>query len=200
MKITKMLLMAGAVAALSSCGGDAEVIDQMEAIESVLTADTENSSIEWKGMQTEDYFHKGTVKFQEGSAMFIDGNLVSGAFKVDMKSISVSDELPAEKKTMLLGDISSEDFFNIAENANVTVSCGPYMDGKLLVTMTISGVEISKSIPAKVTYADGKGSITGSFEIDFAALNAKGFQADPKKPGDTPVSSKVQFELNLLLK
>lgn len=200
MKITKMLLMAGAVVALSSCGGDSEVIDQMEAVESTLSADTDNSSIDWKGIQTEDYFHKGTVKFQEGSAMFIDGNLVSGMFKVDMKSISVLDELPAEKKTMLLGHLSSEDFFNIAENANITVSCGPYMDGTLPITMIISGVEISKSIPAKVTYADGKGGITGSFEIDFAALNAKGFQTNPEKPEDTPVSSKVQFELNLLLK
>ena len=202
MKITKMLLMAGAVVALSSCGGDTEeAIGNMDAVvESTLTADTETSSIKWKGMKTEDYFHQGTVKFKDGSAMFIDGNLVSGSFNVDMTTIDVTDELPANKKADLIGHLGHEDFFNIAKNSTVSVSCGPFMEGTLPVTMSISGVEISQSIPATITYKDGKGSITGTFEIDFAALNAKGFQANPEKPNEPAISSKVQFELNLQLK
>jgi hypothetical protein len=72
------------------------------------------------------------------------------------------------------------------------------VDGKLPVTIVISGTEIKQNIDAKVTYEDGKGSISGKFDIDFSALNAKGFQ--PKEGQTEHVLPVISFDLNLLLK
>ncbi len=192
--------MAGAVIALSSCGGSNEPVEEVQAVMSTLKVDTENSSLEWKGMKSAEDFHQGSVKFAEGSAKFIDGMLMSGKFKVDMTTISVKDELPADKKGMLIGHLSSADFFDVATNSTVKVTCGSLVDGQLPITINMSGIEISQNVPVTVTYEEGKGSIKGNFEIDFAPLNAKGFQANPEKPENLPVSSKVTFDLNLLLK
>ncbi len=198
--MTKMLLMAGAAIVLSACGGKNDAAEEVEAVMSKLTVDTEQSSLAWKGMKTADYFHQGSVTFADGSVQFIDGMLMSGKFNVDMTSIAVTDELPEDKKGMLIGHLSSADFFDVATNAKVKVTCGAVTDGLLPVTINISGMEISQNVPVTVSYEDGKGSIKGTFDVDFAPLNAKGFLANPEKPEDAPVSSKVTFDLNVILK
>jgi polyisoprenoid-binding protein YceI len=199
MKISSMILMAGAFVTLASCGGNTEMEEPIGDIEmKTLSLDTETSTLGWKGMKNATDSHSGSIKFSEGSAEFIDGNLTSGSFVVDMSKISVADQMPEEKIGMLIGHLSSPDFFDATTNAKVKVTCGAYMAGKLPVTITMSGKEISQEVPVTVTYADGKGSISGKFDVDFSALNATGFQ--PKEGEEDFVQPKVSFDLNLMLK
>ncbi len=198
MRISKMILMAGAVIALASCGDNSEALENVEVEMKTLSVDAANSSLAWKGMKNAEYFHTGTVSFKDGSAEFIDGALVSGTFSVDMKTIAVTDATPDDQKAKLVGHLGMPDFFDVAKNQTVTATCGAYMDGKLPITLTISGVEIKKDVPVTVTYKDGKGSITGKFDVDFSALNAVGFQ--PAKGEEEFVQPVVNFDLNMSLK
>ncbi len=200
MKISKMILMAGAVIALASCGGNSEAIEDIVGdIEmTTLSVDSENSSLNWKGMKSADYYHTGTVDISEGSAEFIDGNLTSGSFTIDMGSIAVTDETPDDKKPKLVGHLGTEEFFNIAENKTVSVTCGAMSEGNLPITIMMSGIEINQNIPVDVTYEDGKGSISGTFDVDFSSLNAVGFQ--PAEGEEEHVQPVVTFDLKLMLK
>lgn len=199
MKISSMILMAGAVFALASCGGNSETTSEVEeVVMKTLSVDTDASTLGWKGMKNAEYFHTGTVKFTEGSAEFIDGNLTSGTFTVDMNSIVVTDALPDDKKEMLKGHLASPDFFDAAKNAKVKITTGAIVDGKLPVTVMMSGMELSQDVPVKVNYTDEAASIKGTFDFDFSALNAPGFQ--PKEGETEFVQPKVTFELNIELK
>lgn len=199
MKISSMILMAGAVVTLASCGGNTEAIEEIGDIEmKTLSVDTESSTLGWSGRKNEVDSHSGTLKFSDGTAEFIDGNMTSGTFNVDMSTMTVSDKMPDDKIGMLIGHLSSPDFFDAATNAKVKVTCGAYINGKLPITISMSGKEITQDVPVTVTYADGKGSISGKFDVDFSALNAPGFQ--PKEGEEEFVQPKVSIDLNVMLK
>lgn len=201
MKALNLFMAAGAALVLASCGGAETAKEEVQVEMKTLSVDTENSEMMWKGSKSPEYFHTGSVKFSDGKAEFIDGALVSGTFNVDMSSMTSKDaELPDEKKAMLIGHLASPDFFDAAKNAKVKVTCGAYLEGKLPITVSISGKEISQDVPVTVNYADGKGSITGKFNVDFAVLGVKGFLPNPEMPDEPAVSSKIDFELNLQLK
>ncbi|MFA7272429.1 MAG: YceI family protein [Crocinitomicaceae bacterium] len=200
MKTFNLFIAAGAALVLASCGGSTEK-EEVKVEMKTLSVNTENSELRWVGSKTADYFHTGSVKFAGGTAEFVDGSLVSGTFNVDMTTIASMDaELPEEKKGMLLGHLSSPDFFDVAQNAKVAVTCGAYANGVLPITISISGKEIKQDVAVKVDYTEAGARINGKFDIDFAALNVKGFQPNPEMPNDPAVSSKIAFDLNLELK
>lgn len=199
MKALQLFFIAGAALALTACGGAAEKTENIEVQVVKLSADIENSTLGWKGSKNPEYFHMGSVKFSDGKAEFIDGNLVSGNFSVDLTSMkSLDSELPEDKKSMLIGHLGSPDFFDLAKNAKVKVTCGAVTDGKLPIVISISGKEIKQNIDAKVICEDGKGSITGKFDVDFSAMNVAGFK--PKEGETEFVLPVISFDLNLLLK
>jgi hypothetical protein len=200
MKTVHLFLVAGTALVLASCGGNTEKLKEVEVQMTSLKVDTENSTLGWKGSKNPEYFHTGSVKFSKGKADFIDESLMSGNFVVDMTSIkSLDEELPDAKKTMLIGHLSSPEFFDIANNAKVGVKCGAITNGKLPIVISISGKEIKQLIDAKVTFNDGKGSISGTFDVDFSDLQAAGFK--PKESGEASDALPViSFDLNLQLK
>lgn len=199
MRISKMILMASVVFTLASCGGDAELPEEfVEPVMATVSVDTETSTLAWKGMKNESYFHTGTVSFSEGSAEFIDGHLTSGTFTVDMKSMAVTDELPEEKKMKLIGHLGTEEFFNVAKNQTVSISCGAVADNKLPITISMSGIEITEEVPVTVSYEEGVGSIVGDFDVDFSGLKAVGFE--PAEGEEEHVQPVINFKLDLKLK
>jgi hypothetical protein len=199
MKALHLFLAAGAALALTACGGGADKLENIEVEVVKLNVDTENSTLGWMGSKNPEYFHTGNVKFNEGQAEFIDGNLISGTFSVDLGTMASLDaELPDEKKAMLVGHLSSPDFFDALTNAKVIVKCGAFVGGKLPIIISMSGKEIKQDIDAKVMFEDGKGSITGKFDVDFSPLGVAGFQ--PKEGETEHVLPVISFDLNLLLK
>ncbi len=199
MKALHLFLAAGTALILASCGGNSDKMEEVEVQMTNLTVDTENSTLGWKGSKNPEYFHTGNVKFSDGKAEFVDGNLMSGTFTVDMSTIqSLDDELPEDKKAMLIGHLGSPEFFDIANNMKVIVTCGAYMNGQLPLVISISGKEIKQTVDATVNYEEGKGSISGNFDVDFSALDAAGFK--PKEGEPEYVLPVISFELDLKLK
>ncbi|MBU2020602.1 MAG: YceI family protein [Bacteroidetes bacterium] len=199
MKISNLLLMAGAVITLASCGNSSEDTKDTSIEISKMTVDTENSKLNWKGMKSAEDFHTGQVTFKAGSVEIIDGNMASGEFTIDMSSIKVTDaELPDDKKQMLAGHLAAPDFFNTEEGKNVKVKAGALENGMLPITIVILGQEIQETVPVQLTVNGNEGSLKGSFEVNFSSLNRPGFQ--PKEGQTDFVQPIISFELDVQLK
>jgi polyisoprenoid-binding protein YceI len=201
MKTINLLVAAAAVITMSSCGNSEVPAEETEIAVDMksMSVNTEASSLSWKGMKNAEDFHTGTVSFKEGSAQFVDGNLASGTFLVDMNSITVTDvELPDGKKDYLKSHLSSPDFFNTEAHAQVEVTVGQIEAGKAPVTLNIMGQKMEQILPLTVSMVDGSASISGKFDVDFSALDRPGFQV---KEGETEhILPTISFELNLQLK
>lgn len=198
MKITNLILMAGAALTMVSCGADATT-DEPTTEMKTMTVDSQNSRLGWKGSKSPEYFHTGSVSITEGSAEFVDGNMASGTFTVDLTTMKAEDEmLPEDKKAMLVGHLSSPDFFNVAENSKVTVKTGALENGMLPTTISFMGQDIKQTIPVKMTMMDKGAMIEGSFDVDFSALMIPGFQ--PKEGETEHVLPVISFDLKLALK
>ena len=100
---------AAAAFVLASCSSDETTNEEngegsVEAV--TYTLDNANSSIQWKGGMSADYFHSGTVKFSEGS-LTVEGEAVTGSFTVDMTTIddtSLEDPKSDDLTGLLQGD------------------------------------------------------------------------------------------------
>ena len=199
MKRISTLMIASIALVAASCSSTDEATEDGTVVESVTyTLDADASSMDWRGAENDEHFHTGTIKFSEGSLVMNGEELESGSFKVDMSSISVTTEgLPEEKVGYLLGHLGNEDFFNTESNPVVDVTLGAYADGKLDITLNVLGQEVKSNVAVEISTTDAGATMTGDFEVDFAALNLPGFQPDPES--GSAISSAIQFKLNLAL-
>jgi polyisoprenoid-binding protein YceI len=194
MKVSNILLIAAVAVTLASCGG----AEEKAAEKATYTLDVNSSSLKWKGSKSADYFHTGSVKFENGSVEMEGDKLVSGSFTLDMNSIVAEDkELPSEKKEYLAAHLKDTAFFFAAEFPKVTVTVDGYEGGKLSTTISVRGQEIKESIPVKLTSSEKTVSISGKFSIDFAALKMAGMEPDPES--GEKIQSKIEYDLNLNL-
>ena len=93
----------------------AEEVAQIADSAAKYNADTENSSVTWKGSKPAGE-HNGTINISEGYLAFEDGNLSGGNFIIDMNTIVNLDLESEEYNTKLVNHLKSADFFNVAEN------------------------------------------------------------------------------------
>lgn len=187
MKFINLMFIAVTTASLYSCTEKA-----------TYNLDSEKSELNWKGSVSPEYFHTGSVKISEGKIEMEDDKVMSGTFKIDMKSIKVEDAaLPEDKKEKLAMHLGAEDFFNTAKFANVDVKVTGYENGKLATTITVMGKEIKQDIPVKMKKDEKNITFSGKFDIDFESLKLEGMQPDPET-GDR-VQPKVSYEMTLVL-
>jgi polyisoprenoid-binding protein YceI len=140
-KITQVLAMAGLLI-LASCGsGDnaespavQEPVAQ-ESVETTYNVDVAASSVHWKGEMMGMYSHEGDVKFTSGTVTIKGGAITGGNFVIDMASMSPTDTNFDEEKTpdMLVGHLSSEDFFAVASNPTASFTFNGANSGDLTV-------------------------------------------------------------------
>ncbi len=203
MKKFPFLVAASIALVAASCSTTEETEVAAEPITYSLDAAT--STLSWKGSMSPEYFHTGTVSFQEGSITMEGDSLTAGSFVVDMKSLQTTDA-DKEKGGYLIGHLQGtmvdEDhpqdmFFNTPKFPTVQVKLGAYADGKLTTTLMILGSELTQDVPVKITADDKGASIKGKFSMDFTSLNIPGLQKDDKGEGISPM---IEFDLNLMLK
>ncbi len=141
MKITQVLAMAGLLI-LASCGGaekaESPAVQEEAVVESVETTynvDLAASSVKWKGQMMGMYSHEGDIKFTSGTVTVKDGAVVSGDFVIDMTTMNPTDGNYDEEKTagMLVGHLSSEDFFAVESNPTASFSFTGADTGSLTV-------------------------------------------------------------------
>lgn len=197
-------LLASIALVVASCSGTEEVSEEAEEVS--YTLDKEGTSLKWMANMGPDYGHEGTVEISEGTLTMKGDELVSGDFTVDMKSIKSTD-LDEPKASYLaahiMGSQPDEDhpadlFFNVPKYPTVGVKLNSYKDGKLNLTLTIVGKELTQDVEAKIT-ADEKGaSIKGDFAINMDPLGIMGFQKNPED--GSQIGPEVKFSLNVALK
>jgi polyisoprenoid-binding protein YceI len=159
----------------------------------------DESSLEWKGSITPDYFHTGNVEISSGTLMIENEAVKEGSFEINMGTISVLDEgLPNEKKSKLIEHLKNEDYFNTAGFPKVTVKVTGYQDGNLQTVLSVLGKELKRDIPVKMTKTESELKFNGNFDVDFDELKLPGMQ--PEEGSEDHVQSEVNYTLNLVLK
>ncbi|MDT0553493.1 YceI family protein [Urechidicola vernalis] len=135
---------------------------------------TEKSTLEWKGHKpTGEHF--GTVQISEGMLQTNNGQIVTGNFTMDLKTIKVLDsESPRLEK-----HLKSADFFEVEAfpTANFVVSKSNVVDGKTKITgfLTIKGITKEINFMAQVSHNEAGQLVleSDSFKVNRADYNVK---------------------------
>lgn len=163
---------------LVSCKGKEDkkvAITEEVKVEKVVVDSNVNiaeSVVLWKGFKPTGS-HNGTVKLVSGTMTIENGELVSGEFVMDMKSIT-----DADGSTRLEGHLKNADFFDVEKypTSKFVVTKVEKKDAKLSVTgdLTIKDVTKSITIPATITMVDGVAVFKSeTFELNRADFNVK---------------------------
>jgi polyisoprenoid-binding protein YceI len=128
--------------------------------------DVNASTVNWTGKKVTGQ-HTGTVKIKSGELKMEDGNLSGGSFVIDMTSIACTD-LPADSGAKLVGHLSSDDFFGIANypTANLTITNvkKDAKAGNFVVTADLTIKGITKAIEFVADVKDHAAKATISIE------------------------------------
>lgn len=108
---------------LASCGGgstadetpSADSTASAQAMEKGYVLDLAASKLTWKGVMIGVKYHEGSMVFKEGKFIAKGGELVSGTFVVDMRSMVPLDTNYNKDytKEKLTGHLASADFFAV---------------------------------------------------------------------------------------
>lgn len=167
-------------------------------------AETNTSKIEWVGKKVTGQ-HNGEVKLKSGDFTLKDGNITSGNFVIDMKSI-VALDLEGEWKQKLEGHLKSADFFDVEKSPTATfilTKCEVKADDKgnthlLTGNLTIKGISNQITIPARVSTQDNKFVAIAEFSINRTDYNIKyGSGKFFQDLGDKMIYDDFDIKLNL---
>jgi len=134
---------------------------------------TDESSISWKGYKVTGE-HAGTVNVKEGTLLFDHGTLVGGSFMIDMTSMVCTD-LEGEYGQKLIGHLSSDDFFGIANfptaKFEITKAIA-YANGDYKVVGNLTIKETTQEISFRANVSK-EGIATAKIVIDRSKFNVK---------------------------
>ena len=141
-----------------------EVVVVEEGISGTFTVDTEASVIEWLGKKVTGE-HFGEISIQDGSFTAENGVIVEGNAVIDMTSITVLDIEDEEGNAKLVGHLTTEDFFNVAEYPSATLSFNAEGDA-LVGDLTIKGITNPVTFNAELSEVEGQTVAIGTITID----------------------------------
>ncbi|GGX23019.1 YceI family protein [Aquimarina muelleri] len=136
-------------------------------VEAVLyKVDVTSSTIEWTGFKPAEK-HTGTLGLVSGSLELKDENIESGAFVIDMNSITVTD-LEGDEKTSLEGHLKGEGegkedhFFNVAKHPKAVfeITGISEKDGKTFIDGNLTIKDIKKNISFPATTSINENTMT----------------------------------------
>lgn len=142
----------------------------------------ENTVIHWVGKKVTGQ-HSGFLSLASGYLSLDNGNLIGGAFKIDMTSITVTDLKDAKMNGALTGHLKSEDFFSVEKHplANFEITEVKKLDKKgangenykITGDLTIKGIKNSITFDAKVTIKGHDVTAQANLSIDRTKWNVK---------------------------
>lgn len=182
MKTNRLLLTITAAGTLffASCGGShdhtnegqatSETTEEVAAETTEVSIDAASSTVKWVGKMIGIKAHNGTIALKEGSLKMEGDKVVGGNFTIDMTTIVPLDDNYAPDgsaqgtREMLVGHLSSADFFAIEENPTATFEVtGANEDGSLNGNLTVRGKTNAETV-TDVVVADG--TVTGTLVFD----------------------------------
>ncbi|HPF96172.1 MAG: YceI family protein [Flavobacteriaceae bacterium] len=188
---------------------DAEAAKVSEATSQKYITDVLKSSIEWKGFKPTGT-HNGTISIDTGTFEMVDGQLHSGTFLIDMKSIKALD-LEGDYKTSLeshlMGTVEGKegDFFDVNKFPTAAfeiTGTEATADGKTLLSgnLTIKGMKNNITFPVSVTATGDDLTITSdTFTIDRTKWGVNyGSKSIFDNLGDKFINDEIELKINIV--
>ncbi|WP_298761102.1 YceI family protein [uncultured Psychroserpens sp.] len=156
---------------------EAEAAAVSESTSKKYTVNVAESTIHWKGFKPTGT-HTGTINIDNGTFNTNDGQLQSGTFSIDMKSINVTDLESGDGKenleAHLMGTVEGKegDFFNVTKfpTAAFEITGTKALEGdktRLSGNLTIKGQKHNIAFPVTITNTDDMMTIeSDAFTID----------------------------------
>lgn len=149
----------------TSCGGDAETETHEAAVvaENVESKDyiisTDESIVNWSG-EGVGHGHNGTIGVQSGSLTMKEDKIEAGEITINMASMIVADIEDTTENAKLLGHLTTEDFFNVAEfpTAKLEITDGSDMSN-------VKGNMTIKDVTEEVTFSLSTAEVEGGLEL-----------------------------------
>lgn len=174
LKITAVAFAFFAFAACTSAETTETEVAEMEGVTADVTLDTDSSKVMWEGTMLGLYSHQGTTNFTEGKVSVENGVVKSGSFVVDLASINPTDDGYDEERTAekLVGHLSSDDFFNVAEFPTATFEVTGSEGSTVMGNLTVRGVTNPETVEnVMVVEENGTVKITGDLTFDRTKYN-----------------------------
>lgn len=210
MKLNQMLFI-GAIAigtvTFTSCSetpAPPAVVDNTPAVlkgESTLNVDLAASKLNWKGDMLGLYSHEGLINLTAGTVNVKDGKIAGGSFTVDMASINPTDngyDDADHSKTNFIGHLSSNDFFDVANNPTATFAINSVDGATGTGTLTLRGISNQEKIENITVTPEGDNAvrITGTVVFDRKKYNVS-FDMPVK---DKVLSNDITMKVDILAK
>ncbi|HZW62354.1 MAG TPA: YceI family protein [Flavobacteriaceae bacterium] len=188
---------------------EAEAAAVSEPTSEKYIADVSASVIEWKGFKP-TATHHGTVKLDTGTFQITDGNIQSGTFLIDMKTITDLDlegDMKNNLEAHLMGTVEGKegDFFNVnlfPTGAFEVTGTEAIADGKINLSgnLTLKGIKHNVTFPATVTREGDTVTLTSdSFTIDRTKWGVNfGSKTVFDNLGDKFVNDEIELKITVV--
>ena len=182
---------------------EAETAAEVQATSVKYIADASASTIEWKGFKPTGT-HNGTINIETGVFNVVDGNVDSGTFLINMKSIAVSD-IPADNEGngKLVGHLSNADFFDVEKfpSAAFEITGLSNVEGKDMLSgnLTLKDVKNNVTFPVTVATVGNELTITSeAFTIDRTKWNVQyGSKSIFDNLGDKFINDDIELKITV---
>lgn len=139
--------------------------------------DGATSKVNWEGSKIGGK-HFGGLKVKSGKLLGGKSGLTGGEVEIDMKSLTVEDEMGADMKAKLDGHLRSDDFFSVEKNPTASLKItkvGPVKNGQQDVTgdLTIKSITKPVTFPATITQSGKNLNAKANIEVDRTAYDIK---------------------------
>ncbi|WDF54944.1 YceI family protein [Mucilaginibacter sp. KACC 22063] len=165
---------------------------------------TDKSNIEWTGKKIGGQ-HNGSIKLAGGTVVTNGKAPVSGNFTIDMKSISNKDITDADYNKKLVGHLTSDDFFGVAQYPTaqfVATKITPAGNGVANVTgnLTIKGITNPISFPVNYTISGNTlTAVAKGVAVNRAKYNVKyGSKSFFESIGDKAIDDDFLLDISLV--
>jgi polyisoprenoid-binding protein YceI len=155
--------------------------------EGAYQVNTEASTIAWVGKKP-IYTREGTVSFESG---YINENY-EGEFAVQMSSIT-------SQFDGLTDALKGQDFFDVINFPQATLTTTGYVDGELKGTLNVLGISEEVSIPAEVNFNENSAVIVAQFMMDRTDFGIQfGSGSFFENLGDQIIDDEVELNVSVV--
>ncbi|MBW8685720.1 YceI family protein [Chitinophaga rhizophila] len=139
--------------------------------------DSKNSKLVWTARKVTGT-HTGTIAISSGTLNVESNSLKSGSFKLDTRSITVTDIKDAEGNAKLTGHLKGDDFFAVEKYPSadfLITGIKPHSTNQYEVTgtLTIKGITNNIAFPATVTMDKSKLTAQAKVSVDRTKYDIK---------------------------
>jgi polyisoprenoid-binding protein YceI len=165
--------------------------------------DSKNSKLLWTAHKVTGE-HAGTINISSGTLNVENAALQSGSFKLDTRSIAVTDIKDADSNAKLVGHLKSDDFFAVEKypSADFQITgIKPHGNNQYDLTgkLTIKGIINDINFPATIKVDKDKLTATAKLKIDRTKYDIK-FRSKNyfENLGDKAIYDDFELDISLL--